>query len=325
MMSYREENVAIQGKYQLQGTLEIPIGEGPFDAVLVIAGSGSGDRDGNFKAGKLFPNIYKNVANYISSLGFITLRVDKRGCGESSGNFLETGLFDLVDDILSSIEYLKNHPLVEKVILLGHSEGATLIAAANARCPVDGLVFLSGGAESLPDALVRQRELAKNEIVNMKGFKGIITRLLKVDEKVEKQAKKLNDKIMASNKDVIKYQFQKINAKWFREHYQYDVFEDLKKVECPSLAINGDKDIQITPDKAHDLSSYVKGPACTHVIENMDHLLKEVDKEAPILSAAKAYKENQDKPMHPVLELRLKEWLEMYYPNEVIGGSHEVE
>ncbi|MCD8509776.1 MAG: alpha/beta hydrolase [Bacillus sp. (in: Bacteria)] len=309
MMKFKEEKVTIEGKYPLAGTLTVPEGDGPFPAVLVVAGSGNGDRNGNIKEGKLFPNIYKDLAELISSLGFVSLRVDKRGVGESGGSFLETGMMDLVDDIQSNVEFLTNHPKVEKVILLGHSEGCTLITAANAFHPVDCLIFLSGAAEPIVDALKRQRQLAKEDILAMKGLKGKLARLFKADKKIETQAQKFTDKIMNSSEPVVRYQLQKINAKWFREHFTYDVFEDLKKVTCPSIAITGAMDIQVTPEKVYDLSSYVKGPADSHVIETMDHLLKEVSEKSTILNVRKEYKKNEKKPLHPELKEILSTWL----------------
>lgn len=311
MMQLKEEKVTIEGTYPLVGTLLIPEGaeEGSFPAVLLVSGSGDGNRDGNFKKAKLFPNIYKDLAELITSLGFISLRVDKRGVGESGGNFFETGMMDLVDDIESCIAFLKNHPKAGKIILLGHSEGCTLITAANARNPVDGLIFLSGAAESTADALKRQRQLAKDELLKTKGLKGKLLHLLNIEKKIDKQAEKLNDKIMSSDKPVIRFQLQKINAKWFKEHFTYDVFKDLKKVTCPCLAIVGDKDVQVTPEKVHDLASFVKGPAEAYIIENMDHLLKEFLEEPSIMKIMKQYKKNQDKPLHPELKQLLSDWL----------------
>ena len=313
MVNFQEARVIIEGEYALAGTLTIPEGSGPFPAVLLVAGSGEVDRDGNSSKGKLFPNMYKDLAEFISNFGFITLRVDKRGVGESGGVFLETGMVDLVDDVISSISFLENHPQVEKILLLGHSEGCILITAANARRAVDGLIFLSGAAESIEDALTRQRQLVIEEILNMKGLKGKLARFLKLEQKIESQAQKLTDKIMNSNDAVIKYQFQRINGKWFREHFSYDLFDDLKKVTCPSLAITGSKDVQATPEKVYELPKLVNGPGEAHIIRNMDHLLKEVLVEIPVTQVVKAYKKNQNKPLHPELKKVLSEWLTRVY------------
>ena len=313
MKRYQEENVEIQGTYKIAGTIGIPEGKGPFPAVLLISGSGDGNRDGNFLKGKLLPNIYKGLADIISNMGFVTLRVDKRGVGESGGDLMEAGMFDLVEDIENCVAYLAEHPKVDRIILLGHSEGCTLITAVNARRPVDGLIFISGGAESTSDALLRQRAIAKEELMNTKGLKGALLRLLRVDAKIDRQAENLNKKIMGTNKSIIRYQFQKINAKWFREHYEYNVFDDLEKVLCPSLAVNGDKDIQVTPEKAKDIGLYVKGPAEGVIIENMDHILKEALQPASVLNVSKEYKANEKKPTHPKLQEKLEEWLTKHY------------
>lgn len=316
-MHYREEEVIIQGHYPLAATLGIPQGEGPFPAVVIVAGSGNGDRDGNIPKAKLHPNMYRDLAAFLGGLGFVTLRADKQGTGKSGGDFITTGMHDLVEDILTLADYLKAHPKVNKVILLGHSEGCTLIAAANAMCPMDGLVFLAGGAESLIDAVKRQRDLARQEMIHMKGLKGALIRLTKAYDKVEKQAQKFNEKILATEKPVIRYQLQKMNAKWYREHLRYDVFEDLAKVTCPALAINGSTDIQVTPEKALQLGVYVKGPVEAHVIEGMNHLLKENSEQASLLNIIKDYRADMEKPLHPEMQQRLQEWLERHYVKQV--------
>ena len=312
-MNYREEEVIIQGHYPLAATLGVPEGEGPFPAVVIVAGSGNGDRDGNIQKAKLNPNMYRDLATFLGGIGCVTLRADKRGTGKSGGDFITTGMHDLVEDILTLADYLKAHPKVGKVILLGHSEGCTLITAANAKCPMDGLIFLAGGAESLNHAVKRQRDLVFQEMIHMKGLKGALIRLTKAYEKVEKQAQKFNDKILATEKPVIRYQLQKMNARWYREHLLYDVFEDLAKVTCPTLAINGSTDVQVTPEKALELGNYVKGPAEAHVIEGMNHLLKENSEQASLLNIIKAYRADMDKPLHPELQQRLQEWVERHY------------
>ncbi len=312
-MKYREEEVMVKGQYPLAATLGIPEGEGPFPAVVIVAGSGNGDRDGNIEKAKFTPNMYRDLAHFLGEQGFMTLRGDKRGTGKSGGDFNTTGMFDLVEDIQFLTAYLEDQPKVDQIILLGHSEGCILIAAANAKHKVGGLIFLAGGAESLKDATKHQRDLARQELMNMKGIKGALIRLTKVYNKVEKQAEKFNEKILKTQEPVIRYQFQKINAKWYREHLHYNVFEDLEKVTCPALAINGSTDIQMTPEKALDLGNYVKGPAEAYVIEGMNHLLKENSERASVLNVMKDYKADMGKPLHPELKRLLQEWLQRNY------------
>jgi uncharacterized protein len=303
----------------LRGTLSmLDENEQKYPAVLILSGSGPLNRDGNDTKGKFQLNLYKQLASFITSLGFITLRYDKRGIGESEGDYFATGMWDLVYDARSAVQFLKKHPLVDdkRIIVLGHSEGTTLAVALNLIEPIHGLILLSGAGERLQEALLRQRKIAYQAFNNVKGIKGKLIRMLNIEQKNEKKAEVLFNKILQTDKDVIKVQFQKINAKWFREHLQYDVLQDLEKVECPILAITGEKDIQADPEKLNRLSNLVKGDLEYYTIKNMDHLLKNQEDEVNILKIKKIYKENAKKPLHEELCFYLQRWLNSRYNNE---------
>lgn len=146
MMTFDEYEVAIKSEFTLQGTITRPKAKGKYAAVVIIAGSGEVDRDGTIVPLKLEANIYKDLAHVMARLGVVTLRFDKRGVGKSDGEFLKTGMWDLVSDIESTITYLKEQPFVdpENIILAGHSEGCMLATVVNARTPVNGLILLTG-------------------------------------------------------------------------------------------------------------------------------------------------------------------------------------
>jgi uncharacterized protein len=303
----------------LRGTLSmLDENEQKYPAVLILSGSGPLNRDGNDTKGKFQLNLYKQLASFITSLGFITLRYDKRGIGESEGDYFATGMWDLVYDARSAVQFLKKHPLVDdkRIIVLGHSEGTTLAVALNLIEPIHGLILLSGAGERLQEALLRQRKIAYQAFNNVKGIKGKLIRMLNIEQKNEKKAEVLFNKILQTDKDVIKVQFQKINAKWFREHLQYDVLQDLEKVECPILAITGEKDIQADPEKLNRLSNLVKGDLEYYTIKNMDHLLKNQEDEVNILKIKKIYKENANKPLHEELCFYLQRWLNNRFNSE---------
>lgn len=313
MREFFEENATINGKVRLKGTASIPKGKGPWPAVLFIHGSGPTDRDENVKGIKI--NAFKELANAITPLGFVTLRYDKRGVGESEGNFLEAGLWDLVDDAGTAVEFLKQHPAVDpdKIILLGHSEGCAIAPAVNKRQPVQGLILLAGVAESVKDSIIRQAELAAKEIENLKGVNGFLLRLLGIPKKIAKSQKKSFGKIINSKEDVIKMQFQKINAKWMREHFAYNVVNDLRDVSCLTLAITGSKDVQVLPEHAKRLAETVKGKSEYYIIEGMNHLLRKQSSPTSILNIKKDYKKLANKPIDRELIEKILTWLKNNY------------
>jgi alpha/beta superfamily hydrolase len=245
--------VRIEGKFPIEGTLTIPMPQDrKYPAVLIIPGTGKSDRDGN--GFKINLNLYKDLAETITKLGFITLRYDKSGTHKSKGRFVETGFWDLVDDAESAVRFLQSRPEVdhERIIILGHSEGSMIAPAVNTRTPAAGLVLLSGVAESAKIAFPRQFQQALKEIREMPGVKGTLLRLLVKLQNAEKRYWKFVTKILESKTPSIKiYGILPFNAKWFREQFAYDVMNELPKVNCPTLAITGSNDIQVVPEHAY--------------------------------------------------------------------------
>ncbi|MFE9077773.1 alpha/beta hydrolase family protein [Bacillus mobilis] len=320
-MTFDEYEVAINSEYTLHGTITKPKADGKYAAVVIIAGSGEIDRDGMIVPLKLASNIYKDLAHVIARLGVVTLRFDKRGVGKSEGEFQKTGMWDLVNDIEAMITYVKEQPFVdpENIILAGHSEGCMLATVVNARTPVNGLILLTGAAESLEEATKRQREIIYKELKEQKGIKGKLMRLLNIEKRGEKQAQKATEKMINSKKDIVKIGFKPMNAKWFREHFQHDIYKDLQQVTCPVLAIAGDKDFQANPEKAKRIGDYVQGDSEVHVIKNMDHTLKYFEGDFKALQFKKIYAEGADKPLHPELEGIIVNWMDARFISQYEG------
>lgn len=323
-MKFREREVTIQSKVAIKGTLSIPenqVGKRP--AVLIIQGTGKIDRNGKVNK-KIDLRLYRQLAEFLSSLGFVSLRYDKRGVGESEGDYLATGLWDLVDDAKAAVQYLKTIPEVnaDMVMVLGHSEGAAIGTAVAARENLGGLILLAGAVEKLSEALKRQRDIATEDIKNGRGFQGFLLKLLGAHKKVEKQAQKQIDKVLQSTEDVMRVSGIKTNAKWMREHFSYDVREDLVRVTCPLLAITGSRDIQANPEVLKDLPEYVKGEAEYYVVEDMGHSLKFQAATSTIFSAKKDIIAEANLPIHPELIKLLTTWLQNH--DEMVSNSEPI-
>lgn len=311
--------VTIQSECKLSGTLTIPNETSTnFPAVLIIMGSGKGDRDGNFKSMKM--NIYKDLADFLTEKGFVTLRYDKRGTHQSEGNFLEAGLSDFIDDAVAGVRLLKNHPQVdqEKVLILGHSEGAIIAPAVHEKEPVSGLILLAGAAIPNIDLMPLQNEMAFEEMYKAKGFQGWIYRTLKVPEKARKKNEQIFEKMENTDKAVVRVQGIKMNAKWMRETRQYNICDYLEEVTVPVLAITGDKDVQTPPEHARMIAEMVKGEAEWHVIPEMNHLLRKYDGQHTMLGLMKEYKSLVGQPIDSDLLDKIDSWLEKHFQQQTI-------
>ncbi len=271
---YNEEEVTFYNdKVKIAGTLSYPKGKGPFPAVILISGSGQQDRDEDIAGFKVFALL----ANYLSNTGFAVLRYDDRGIGGSDTGDIENATTrTFADDAYAAFQYLKKRKEINpnKIGFLGHSEGGaigTMLAAEHK--DVAFLILMSGpgiiGEQvilSQLEAIIKSSGSTEEEIahtletqksvmqavktgIGWNEVKEIILNDLKksIDELPEEARKQLNisEKELEKRADM---QLKAAQTKWYKFFIQYDPAKDLEKVECPVLAMFGEKDLQVVPD-----------------------------------------------------------------------------
>lgn len=250
---------------KLAGTLTIPAGNGPFRAVIMISGSGAQNINEELLGHKPF----LVIADYLSRNGIAVLRYDDRGVGGSQGNYSEATSEDLSTDAEAAFMFLKNHSKInpKKVGFIGHSEGgliAPIVASSN---PETGfIVSLAGPGVTGQQIIIRQ----KQEISKLSGIKeSEIKETTETDKKLfavlrkEKDNKKAEIKILAIYREILdkkktskeatekavnqlKTSFGANQYTWLRYFLTTDPAVFWKKVECPVLALNGEKDLQVS-------------------------------------------------------------------------------
>ncbi len=132
MPEFREETrkVPVDGAV-LAGTLARPLSGGPWPVALLLGGTFGDLRDGDVDP-RLFPNVpprgmYAILANELAKAGIASFRFDRRGAGESTGEFA-AGRAQEVDDAgkvwrwVGSLEANNGY-----TALLGHSAGAYVL------------------------------------------------------------------------------------------------------------------------------------------------------------------------------------------------------
>lgn len=311
-----KEEISFKSDVNLKGTMLIPdLGKESYPAIVFLPGSGQLNRDGSTPKGKFKFNLYADLAELCTALGFVTFRYDKRGVGESEGDYHTAGLSDAMNDAEAALDMLANHPKVDqdKLIIAGHSEGCMVGTALNARRPAAGLILLSGGGETLKEALDYQRKVTFKELAQKKGIQGFIINKFNTLEKGEKQAQSTYRKMLTSDKDVVKTMgFIKMPAKYFREHFALNIEEALAKTSCPVLAISGSKDWQTNAENLKRVEKFVQGEYETFVVENMDHGLKEQLTPISPTTYKKDYLKTIGRPIHPEAVKHLTAWLNRY-------------
>lgn len=282
------------GRIEIAATVERPgNGKNPDVLIVMIPGSGSVDRDGNMRG--MRASIYQQLADALVQSGFATLRYDKIGVGESTGDFNRAGLDDAVQCVSDIIDYCNSSEdmAFTKIFLLGHSEGTIIATLSASRKQVDGVILLCGAGTSLKNVITSQNEALLSEIASKSGVAGALLRKIVSPEKQRLKQKKLFDKVMQTNEATVRVSGRIVQAKWLREHLSLndqEILQILSSLTCKVLAIHGSKDVQSPIKPFYHLENLALDHIQAVMINDMNHMMKKQKKACSLLELKKFIK-----------------------------------
>ena len=137
----------------------MPVGKGPFAAVVLVQGSGPHDWDETIGPNKPF----RDLAWGLASQGIAVLRYDKRTkvYGAKIQDLMATFTVkeETIDDALAAVALLRRNAQVnpQQIMVLGHSLGGYLLPRIGAADPgIAGLIMLAGMTRKLEDTILDQ-------------------------------------------------------------------------------------------------------------------------------------------------------------------------
>lgn len=264
---YKDEEVSFsnpEAGITLAGTLTVPPSNRPFPAVVLITGSGPQDRDEALLGHKPF----LVLSDYLTRQGIAVLRYDDRGIGKSTGKFGGATSVDFASDARAAVAYLKSRKEVqaEKIGLIGHSEGGIIAPMVAAESNDVAFVVMMAGTGVPGDQLIlkqavliaegmgkSEKEVQQQQELNRKIYDLVESGKDSATVAAELRTLLLSVADSTARKDTqltnatINAQIAQVTSPWFRYFLTYDPRPALKKVRCPVLAINGEKDLQVPP------------------------------------------------------------------------------
>lgn len=305
---YRIEEVVFENEadsVMLAGTLTLPEGKDNFPVAVMISGSGPQNRNEEMLGHKPF----WVIADYLARRGIGVLRFDDRGVGKSTGVFAKATSLDFARDAASAVRYLKEKRKFREIGLIGHSEGgmiAPLVASESK--DVKFIVLLAGtgirGDQVLltqQAAIHREAGIADSVVQEIEHWhRGIYDMILassSVDEVRDSVSTYFRNLLEAASpgafggmksEDIIRARVDQLLHPWMYFFMRYDPVPALKKVKCPVLALNGDKDLQVLPEINLDgirrgLVAAKNRNVTIKVLPGLNHLFQECESGAPAL------------------------------------------
>ncbi|MEO8585191.1 MAG: alpha/beta fold hydrolase [Acidobacteriota bacterium] len=237
---FRESDVkVVSGSVSLPGTLTIPLGEGPFPAVVLVHGSGPQDRDESI--GALRP--FRDLAHGLASRGIAVLRYEKRTkiYGKEMAAAGEVTIKDeVLDDVLAALGLLRETPGVDRrrVFVAGHSLGAFL---APRIAVLDGALF---GVVMLASPSRLMSEVVRDQAQWLAG-PGASDSQRAAAPAVRKEADALAD-LYAGRPDPLEGTILGASRSYWLDLRDQRPLDAARSVDLPILVLQGERDYQVT-------------------------------------------------------------------------------
>ncbi|MFO7694025.1 MAG: alpha/beta fold hydrolase [Vicinamibacterales bacterium] len=272
-------------------------------AVVLVAGSGPVDRDETVAG---IP-VFAQLANSLADAGFIVVRYDKRGVGQTGGRAESATLLDYAEDVRSIVEFLRKRKDVDRdrVALVGHSEGGlvALQAASSAKSKRVKAVALLATPGTTGGELVLEQQ------------RYLLDKLALADE--EKQSridlqKKIQSAVVSGKgwEGIPEAYRRQADTPWFGSFLGFDPVKVTARVEQPVLVIQAERDRQVpAPRHGQLLLDALKGrkkqpDAALVTIDGVNHLFVPAG-----TGDVDEYAQLQDKRVSPALTETLVPWL----------------
>lgn len=301
--TYFSEDVMFENKeanITLAGTITLPNGQTDFPVVVLISGSSAHNRNQEVAGHKPF----LVIADYLTSNGIGVLRYDDRGVGQSEGKYEMAAYADRASDLESAVAYLqsRNDFNSKEIGLIGHSGGGLIAPlVASRRKDISFIVMMAAPAIPGHELILLQTEVinkakgigddkTRTELAFFESIfsavvesSDLVETIFYLSESIKAKPGHLPEGIKAEDVDKI---LETFTAPWFQNFLQYDPSVALEQVDCPVLAINGAKDLQIPAEENLGAIKLAldKGGNETVTIQKMpklNHLFQEADTGLP--------------------------------------------
>ena len=244
-----DTRIRLEG-FALAATTTTPVDrprpESGWPAVLLVPSSTATDRDGTVSG----VPVMGQIANALADAGYLTVRYDRRGSGQSGGRSESATVETHAGDARALVRRLDKREDVDKdrITVLGHGDGgwAAMIAARRER-RADNLVLVGTPAGTGADWVLEQQRAALDRLGSPETERA---------ENIQLQ-QRIHDAVMNDRPwtDVPEGMRAQADTPWFRSFLEFEVADTLRRTRQPLLIVRGSLDEQVGPEHAAALEA----------------------------------------------------------------------
>ena len=229
-------------------------------AVVLIGGAHGNDRDETVAGVPMFGQL----AGRLAEAGFVVVRYDRRGVGQSGGRPEAATIADYAEDARAAVNWLARRKDVDKdrIAIVGHAEGAAVaLIAASREKKVKAAVLLAAPGTSGYDLILEQQRLALD---------GMQLAPADREARVAFQRRLMDAAVTGKGWEGIDPQVRATaDTPWFRSFLTFDPAAVMKKVKQPLLLVRAEGDAKVPmhhADKLAALANLRKKAAPTNIV-----------------------------------------------------------
>ena len=224
----------------------------PLPAVILVGGSAAADRDETVAGVAIF----SQLAGSIAEAGYLVVRYDKRGTGQSGGRTEVATLGDFAEDVRAIVQFLRARKEVDdnRIAVFGYSEGAAVgLIAADRERRIAALVLAGGSAsKGLDLTLEQQRRLLEQSSMSE----------AERQKAIDLQQQILNAVVTGKGWEGVAPDIRRqADTPFYQSLLTFDPDPLFRKVQQPILVLHGELDRQMPIHHAEELSQLARGRA----------------------------------------------------------------
>lgn len=238
--------------FSLAGTLSKPaeMSSAPLPAIVLVGGASASDRDEVQYGIPLFGQL----AGALADAGFLVLRYDRRGIGQSGGRSESATLADFADDLRAAVKFLDDRKGVDRkrIAVVGHAEGGSIALLAAAKDDRIAAVVLAG-TSGVPGTEVNLWQI-RHGLERAGRPEAERQATLDLQDRIQKAV--MTGTGWEDISAAVRRQAENI---LFKSTLEFDPAKVVSGVPQPIFIVQGMLDMQIPPESADRLEALAKG------------------------------------------------------------------